>query len=228
MSDFQKIEGDNWNNWEVSQRLGFVRKVYGILGTQLSLTAFTCALPMIAPETASYFRHPAVFYTSLVMQIVLTCALFCVRSLSRTVPINYILLFMFTMAESHLVSAICTLYDPQTVFMAASMTAALVVGLTLYAMTTKTDFTFMYSFGVSFLVCMLSMSLFLIFSAFNMRIIYCAFGVLLFSIYLIADTQMIVGNYGLDYDDYILGAIMLYVDIIQIFLYILRLLGNKN
>ena len=58
---------------------------------------------------------------------------------------------------------------------------------------------------------------------------YCAIGVLLFSIYLIVDTQLIVNKNGLSKEDYILGALILYMDIVTIFIYILQLLGgNRN
>jgi FtsH-binding integral membrane protein len=33
---------------------------------------------------------------------------------------------------------------------------------------------------------------------------------------------------AISYDDYILGAMMLYVDIVRMFLYILMILGKKN
>ena len=56
------------------------------------------------------------------------------------------------------------------------------------------------------------------------------FGVFVFGIYLIVDTQMIVGgkHVELSVDEYVLAAMLLYVDIVQIFLYILRLLGNRD
>jgi len=51
-----------------------------------------------------------------------------------------------------------------------------------------------------------------------------------YSVYLLIDTQAILGNgqrrVGLD--DYILGATIIYVDIISLFLKILRLLGKKK
>ncbi len=51
-----------------------------------------------------------------------------------------------------------------------------------------------------------------------------------YSIYLIIDTQLIIGgrNQELSLDNYILGAAMLYIDIIQLFLQILRLLGDRR
>ncbi|TNV75845.1 hypothetical protein FGO68_gene6728 [Halteria grandinella] len=225
-ADFEKV--DTWNEWETHDRLGFIRKVYGILAFQLCLTAGTCLIPMYIESTRPFFYSPALLITCIITTLVLVCALFCVKKLARTVPTNYILMSIFTMAEALMVAAICSRYDPMSVFTAASMTGILVTGLTVYAMTTKTDFTFLYGFGVSLVMCLLSMLLFTVFAAFQMRTMYCAFGVLLFSIYLIVDTQLIVSKYGLDNDDYILGAIILYMDIIQIFLYILQLFGNKN
>lgn len=51
-----------------------------------------------------------------------------------------------------------------------------------------------------------------------------------FGIYLIVDTQLIMGGKQVELaiDEYILAAMMLYIDIIQIFLYILRLLGDRR
>jgi FtsH-binding integral membrane protein len=226
MADFEKV--DTWKQWEVEERLGFIRKVYGILATQLTLTAVTCAFPMFNMEAAQFFNKPALLITCMISTIVIVCGLVCVKKLARAVPINYILMTIFTLSEAILVGAICSRYDPLSVFTAASMTGILVCGLTVYAMTTKTDFSFMYSFGISLLLCLISMVMFIIAFTFQMRILYCTFGVMLFSLYLIIDTQMIVSNYGLSTDDYILGAIIIYMDIIQIFLYILQIFGNKN
>lgn len=60
--------------------------------------------------------------------------------------------------------------------------------------------------------------------------LYCAVGVILFGFYLIIDTQMIMGgrNAELSVDDYVVAAFSLYVDIIQIFLYILDLLRSNR
>lgn len=101
---------------------------------------------------------------------------------------------------------------------------------TAYACLTKTDFTIKWGILVVILVAMLFLAIFMIFSYSKVAyIIYCTLGVILFGIYLIIDTQLIMGNkrYGLTLDDYVLGALILYVDIIQIFLYILSMLSKK-
>ena len=64
------------------------------------------------------------------------------------------------------------------------------------------------------------------------RLWHAAVGVVLFSFFIIYDTQIIVGGkhrqYELDDDRYILGSVLLYLDIINLFLEILRLLGGKE
>jgi FtsH-binding integral membrane protein len=52
-----------------------------------------------------------------------------------------------------------------------------------------------------------------------------------YSIYLIIDTQLIFGgkkNRELSLDNYIMGAAILYIDIVQLFLQFLKILGEKK
>jgi FtsH-binding integral membrane protein len=60
------------------------------------------------------------------------------------------------------------------------------------------------------------------------QLIYSCLGAFLFSIYLIYDTQLIIGNHRYSYslDDAYLATLKLYVDIIEIFLNILRACGS--
>lgn len=63
------------------------------------------------------------------------------REQSKTFPNNMAWLGLFTLCESHLVSVTTSFYTPQTVFLCALATVAATLGLALYAMTTKSDFT---------------------------------------------------------------------------------------
>lgn len=60
-------------------------------------------------------------------------------------------------------------------------------------------------------------------------VMYCAFGIVVYGFYLIIDTQLICGGktWQLSEDDYIIGALILYIDIIVLFLKILALLSRK-
>lgn len=59
---------------------------------------------------------------------------------------------------------------------------------------------------------------------------YCMMGVIIYSIYLVIDTQLIMGGkrYQIELDDYILGAIILYTDVVMLFLYLLQLIGGRR
>ncbi len=62
------------------------------------------------------------------------------------------------------------------------------------------------------------------------HILISSFAVILYGIYLIYDTQLIIGGFkhSLDMDDYIIGALMLYVDIIGMFIELLSILNALN
>ncbi len=65
----------------------------------------------------------------------------CASHLMRSYPTNYIILSIFTLAESLLVGAISATYSADQVVLAVGVTAAVVIALTIYAFQTKYDFT---------------------------------------------------------------------------------------
>lgn len=215
-----------------NSRLGFIRKVYGILSAQLTMTAFAVCLAMIDQNASRDFfrRNTGLLFVALTVYIITLYALGCYRSVARAVPTNYILLTLFTGSMSYMVASITSFYEPEVVLAAAVLTAAVVVGLTIYAVTTKTDFTYcggaMWAFFFVVLTCTI-MSFFLRGRVAQVWIS----GLIIFimSFYIIYDTQVIVGNHELklEIDDYVFAAMMLYIDIIRLFLEILKILGKK-
>lgn len=236
-NDFEiGLNSDKMNAVQLQMRLGFIKKVYGILSTQLLITVL---FTLISMNSVS-FKHfqlttPGMFWFCLILTIVLPCVIVCFQGTMRQVPYNYGILGVFTLAESYLVSFICAMANARMVMMAAFMTFALVVSLTLYAMTTKTDFTMQ---GGLLFVLGCGMFMFSIFAMFTnnklVHIILCVAGIILFGLYLLYDTQLILGNKNnaLEIDDYILASFMLYTDIIYLFLRILELIqllsGDNN
>lgn len=80
--------------------------------------------------------------------------------------------------------------DPKLVMIAAVMTLGITASLTLYALTTKTDFTMM---GASLFICGMALLLFGLFAGFLggmtpvTNVIYCTLGVVLYGFYLVYD-----------------------------------------
>ena len=216
---------------EVSVRLGFVRKVYGIVGVQLAVTALFVA----ATFTETYkplFSNILLVIPALIGFLVLTVVMICFKNLLRQVPVNYVLLFIWTSMMAFLTAIITSEYDAISVLTAALGTIVIVGALTIYAFTTKTD----YSICTALMFCVAASFMLLSFFGWVFgfyqyaRFAYSMGGVFIFSIYIIIDTQLILGNLGtkFDTDDYIFAAMTLYMDIIRLFLEILKLIGKKK
>ena len=217
-------------------RLNFVRKVYGIIFAQLLFTSVFIVIPLSSIDVALWMRkYYGFLIAAIVGQLVTSIALICCRGLSRKVPTNYVLLGIFTLCEAYLIGFIAAQYEPYIVLAAAFSTAAITGAISFYAYTTKKDFTVC---GPMFLVIGLSLCMTTLFimifgiTTGNYRVahmVICGICIIIFSFYLLFDTQLIMGGkrYEIEMDDYVLGAIILYTDIITIFLYLLRLFGGK-
>ena len=215
-----------------SVRRGFIVKTYGILLTQLAMTCAFIALTFIPPIKEfihkDLFNSPVVI-TFLIIFIIVTIVVVivfsCCRETARTVPINYILLFAFTLCMSFYCLLLCSLYETDLVLSAGILTFGATVGLTLYAVKTKTDYTYCGAFLFALLfILILSVCLFF---WVGYVIFVLLLGILVYSLYIIYDTQLIIGNKTFSYnvDDYCLAALNLYIDIIYMFIKILQLLS---
>lgn len=219
-------------------RIGFVRKVYGILSFQLMLT-MAIAYPMMHVSREWIIRNMVVLYAVMALQIVCMCAISCCSSALRVYPQNYCFLFCFTATEGVMIGLVCAGYSAQSVGVAASTTALIFVFMTAYAWTTKSDFT---GFGpymvaalcvlVSFSLLMMTMSMCGIHSQ-PLALAYGGLGVLLFTFFIVYDTQKMLGEWGghkvqFNIDDYCFAALNLYLDIINLFLMLLRMLNSKE
>jgi FtsH-binding integral membrane protein len=104
------------------------------------MTATIVALAVQIEDSQEWMmNHTWIFWVSLVLDMVIICSLSCCENLARKVPTNYILLLVFTLCQSYMVSFTCTCYTKESVVVAAVGTAALVGGLTAYAFCAKTD-----------------------------------------------------------------------------------------
>jgi protein lifeguard len=167
---------------------------------------------------------------SLVTYMVCLYAIGCYRSVARSVPTNYILLGLFTVAFSYITAGISCFYEPDVVLAAASMTAAMTIGLTAYALYTKKDFTYCGGLMFAFMfVVFAGMILSFFLPKSIARILLSAIVVMILCLYIIFDIQVIVGNraLALEIDDYVFAAMMLYLDIMRLFLELLKILGRK-
>ncbi|XP_017766172.1 PREDICTED: protein lifeguard 1 isoform X2 [Eufriesea mexicana] len=218
---------------EKSIRNGFIRKVYSILMCQLLITLSMIVLFLYHRPTHNFvMAHPELFWICFAATIVLIICMACCTSVRRKAPMNFIFLFIFTIAEGFLLATVASTYSSEEVLLAVGITAVICLALTLFAFQTKFDFTGLNSI---LFVALIVLVLFGIIAALwpgkIITVVYASLGALLFSIYLIYDTQMMMGGshkYAISPEEYIFAALNLYIDIVNIFLYILTILNNTK
>lgn len=231
-TDWAGGDYDKYSLERPDDRLGFIRKVYSILTAQLFVTAGLVAISAGSEDYRDFvYENFWLIIVFSILAIVVLCVLFFVPHLHKKVPYNYILLFVFTILEAFSVSFVTAFYSPETILIAAGSTFGLTAALTIYAFMTKTDFTKHYGIMI-----VLSFGLFVFGILFWVvgygdiyRLVFCPIAVVIYGIFLVYDTQLIVGEkrHKIGYDDYVLGAVALYIDIVGIFLYILSMFGEK-
>lgn len=116
--------------------------------------------------------------------------------------------------------------------MSIGLTSGIVIGLTAVAFYAPIDITGygMYLFVAGWGFILAGLMLWLFATPFTVTL-YALIGALLFSAYIVYDTQaLMIGDKQFTYgpDDYVFATLNLYLDIINIFLYILQIVGNAQ
>ncbi|GBM17431.1 Protein lifeguard 2 [Araneus ventricosus] len=215
---------------EKSIRHAFIRKVYSILMVQLAITTGFICLFIYEPKVKDYsMQHPEMFWIALVMTFILLIVLACCEGVRRSFPANFICLFLFTFFEAFLLGSAASRYDTEAVMIAVAICAVVCLGLTVFAFQTKIDFTLCSGFlmvAVLVLVCFGFVAMF--FPGRIIQLVYACLGAIIFSMYLVFDTQMMIGGkhkYALSPEEYIFAALNIYLDVINIFMSILQIVG---
>ena len=215
-------------------RRPFISKVYSIVWFQVLFTSIFIGLCNKVKPVETFMISQTgltISYISMAMLFMMIIMLFCNDKLIKKTPYNWIYLCIFTSLMTYMVGIVGVVYSTQSLLLGGISTLTIFSGLTLYAWQTKYDYSTM---GNCLLVCLLG----LIVMGFMMwfinsnfiRILYSVGGAVLFSFYIVYDTQLIVGGghrkIMFSMDDYVLAAISLYLDIINLFLYIMDILNG--
>ncbi|OXB67460.1 hypothetical protein ASZ78_006791 [Callipepla squamata] len=197
--------GSNVASASVHIRMAFLRKVYSILSIQVLLTTVTSAIFLYSTGVQAFVHErPALLLISAFGCLAVIFALAIYR---HQHPVNLYLLFGFTLLEALTVAITVSFYDVSVVLQAFILTTAVFLGLTVYTLQSKRDFS---KFGAGEIV----------------ELVFAAAGALLFCGFIIYDTHVLM--HKLSPEEYILAAINLYLDIINLFLNLLRLLEAFN
>ncbi|XP_046862902.1 protein lifeguard 1-like isoform X2 [Xenia sp. Carnegie-2017] len=205
-------------------------QLYSILMCQLVVSvAFIVFFVYCKPVHEFLEKNVALFIVSLVMSCVLIFILPCCENLRRKYPHNVILLSLLTLCKGFALGSAASRYDAHAVFMVTGITTGVVLAITLFSFQTKFDFTMKGgTLFVVFIVLLLFGFLTIFFHNKILILVYASGGAFLVSLYLVYDTQIMMGDgkqYSLSPEEYIFAALNLYLDIINLFLFILRIIA---
>ncbi|CAL1579141.1 unnamed protein product [Knipowitschia caucasica] len=203
-------------------RRAFVRKVFSLVFLQLLFT-FTVVCVFTFSSTVKALVQSSIWpYVSsyIVFAVVVIPLSFC-TSLSRRHPWNLIALVVVTVTLSYMVGTIASYHDTVTVVLTMGATLAIALAVIAFSAQTRYDFTVCYGL---LLVLSVDLLMFVVFSSFYYthmaQVAYGALGALIFSLFLMADVQLMMGD-RVNPEEYVFAALSIYLDIILIFLYLL-------
>ncbi|KAH8253739.1 hypothetical protein KR032_006682, partial [Drosophila birchii] len=213
-----------------SIRKGFIRKVFGIFLVQLLFTLGVMAVFLYHKPT-KYFvqRNIVVIAVAAVINIMVAVLIVCSETVRRKHPVNLVCLAIYTVTMSLLLGAVSSFMDADVVLLGVGITAILVIGLSVYALQTKVDYTAMGAILVTLTLFFIILGAAIYWAPLGGRnnLPFSIFGALLGCFYLIYDIQMMIGGnhqYQFDPEEYVFAALSLYADVIQILIYVLRIL----
>ncbi|XP_046651109.1 protein lifeguard 1-like [Daphnia pulicaria] len=222
---------------EQSIRKAFVRKVYAILMLQLVITLTAIFLFVYEPNINSYFRKsPENWLIAVVIAwclgLALSIVLVCCSRIRRRWPVNMILLVrLFTICEGIVIGAMSSTKRSEDVIIAVYICMAVCLALTNFAMQTEWDFTNCGRILITGLIVLVIFGIVAVYIPGKVYdLVEASMGAILFSVYLVYNTQMAFGGKQLatSPEEYVLAANSIYVDILNIYIFIVDLVRLSN
>jgi len=225
-----KKEDSICNFNDTSIRLSFIRKVYGLVFTQLAII-----LAFVVAFSLEDFNQSVLKFkwissaASFLLGILLFLLLACSTPLRRAHPFNLILLATLSICQGWFIGALCSVLRGDLPTIAFGLAAAVLFGLTILTCSCK-SLNFWWS-----LICLLLLlssitpALAVAFpSVDSAQLFYVAIGVFLFGLFLIVDlhrmTEGYYWNFTFDQEEYIIASLFVLIDIMDCIIQLLRVL----
>lgn len=221
------------NSIEISTKNSFLRKVFMQMFLGLLITGVVSWYVVQSRQLMAFVGNYMTFI--IIAELVLVLGInFGINKISSGVA--KLLFIAYSAMNGLVLSIVMLIYNPYSILYVLGVTSLIFVGMTIYSLKTKEDLSSYDGFfkgGLIALVIVSLLNLFLKISILGWFISVCA--VVLFTALIAYDINRIVKifqNNNLSEEDYnkfsTIGALMLYLDFVNLFLNLLRLFGKKN
>ena len=214
----------------------FFQKVYAWMSFALLISGATAFYVASSEQMIrAIFGNPILFFGLIILQLALVIGLvFLVKKISASLATFMFIFYSFITGLT--LSVIFLIYTLASITQVFFITAGMFAAMSVYGFTTKKDLTGLGQMLIMALIGLIIASIVNIFWQNSMfDFILSVIGVLIFTGLTAYDTQKIkknniIGNDGTDEDrkEAIMGALTLYLDFINLFLHLLRLLGKRR
>lgn len=207
------------------ERATLVRRTYTLVFVSIlvSMVGATYALSNMA-LMMQVAAHPFLTLAAVFIPLIL------VNKVRTQFPLNIAMVLLFTFAMGVMISPALYFFQqrsPGVIAQAAGLTVGAFSVLTMYAFVSRRDFSAWGSFFVVGLFVLIGTSLLNIFFHNATADLWLAGGtVLVFSGLLVFDTWRLRNIYGPE--DYVVAAVQIYLDLLNIFLALVRILGGGS
>ncbi|TRY98922.1 hypothetical protein DNTS_016979 [Danionella cerebrum] len=213
-------------------RRAFIRKVFSVVTIQLLVTfTVVCVFTFSTTVKLAVRKNIWVYLSSYIIFVVVGTCLAISSRFSRKHPWNLIGLSMVTLSLSYMVGTVASYHDTTAVIIALGSTLVISFTIIIFSAQTRLDFTICNGILLILSIDLLMFGFFSIFFYSSVvQIVYGCLGALLYALFLAVDCQLVMGRqkYSLNPEEYVFAALIIYLDIIMIFLYILMMLGGGS
>lgn len=222
-----------YNSIEISTKNSFLRKVFIQMFLGLLITGGVSWYVVQSQPLISFVANYMTFIIVAELLLVLGINFGINKISSGTAKFLFI---AYSAMNGLVLSVVMLIYNPYSILYVLGVTSLIFVGMTIYGLKTKEDLSSYDGFfkgGLIALVIVSLLNLFLKISILGWFISVCA--VVLFTALIAYDINRIVKIFqsnDLTEEDYnkfsTIGALMLYLDFVNLFLNLLRLFGKRN
>ncbi|XP_074570084.1 protein LIFEGUARD 1-like [Curcuma longa] len=211
----------------------FIRKVYAIIAAQFVFTAGVASVISFVHPIPDFFRSGTLPAWGAIITFILLplLAMWPMLRFRERHPINLVFLAIFTVSISLSIGVTSVTMGGRAILQAVVVTSAIVIVLTLYtfwAAREGLDFSFLFPF---LFACLPVLVIYLVIQIFFplpsiFYTIYSCVASTVFSGFIIFDTEQMIKRHA--YNEYIIAAISLYMDIINLFMSVVLGFSTPN